>query len=386
MRVDLAASIVDHPAATRATEILRKCVHCGFCNATCPTYNLLGEELDGPRGRIYQIKGLLESGEVSEQTQFHLDRCLTCRNCETTCPSGVEYGELLEIGRDFLAERSESSTWLEKILLFVVPRPQLLRTLVRLGTLFKFFLPMTLKAKIPPLPPKANIVSHSDATITLIQGCAQQALTPDVNQHLAQLLKARDIAVRIATDETCCGGMHLHLGKRERASQLMESNVEALHRAETEVYVSSASGCGVTMKDYGRLVDSPHASEVAERTRDLCEYLKGLRFSKHPNIKRIALHNPCSLQHGQGVHGRIESILTSTGYELATVEEPQMCCGSAGTYSFLQTDLANQLKVRKLKNLQVDAPDVIATANIGCQLHLSEGSDVPVVHWVKLLN
>ena len=389
MRVELASAAASEPYANRAQSILRKCVHCGFCNTTCPTYNLLGEELDGPRGRIYLIKGMLESDGTTdeyESTRTHLDRCLTCRNCETTCPSGVEYGELLEIGRDILAEQPHQTSLLERLLLFIVPRHKLLRQLVRLGGLFKFLLPRQLRKKVPLLKMSKSVPSSETAEVTLIQGCAQRALTPDVNQHIAKLLTDRGIEVRLVEDEYCCGGMHLHLGQSQTAQRIMQDNCERLYSESSSVYLSSASGCGVTIKDYDRLLDTTESKVVADRTQDLCEYLKDMSFEKHANIKRVAIHNPCSLQHGQGIRGIIEEILSKTGYELVPVSEPHLCCGSAGTYSFLQPELADQLKQRKLAHLEANSPDVIATANVGCELHLGSGSNTPVVHWVTLLN
>ena len=384
MRVDLARDLVETAEGQRAEEILRRCVHCGFCNATCPTYNLLGDELDGPRGRIYLIKGMFESTEVDENARFHLDRCLTCRNCETTCPSGVEYGELLELGRNYIHDRAPVSTLLERILLWIVPYYRRLRFMVRFGRMVRWFAPKPLKRMLQPIR-ASHIACGSDASVTLLQGCAQRALTPEVNQHIADLLRARDVNVKVIASERCCGGLHLHRGRHEQALHHMSSYVKELYDETTETYLSSASGCGVTVKDYGRLLGTTEANELADRTLDVSEYLHGFTFERHPNIQRVALHTPCTLQHGQRIQGLIERILEKTGYELVPVRDGHLCCGSAGSYSLLQAELSEQLLDRKLVCLEESAPDVIATANVGCQLHLNSGSSTRVVHWATLL-
>lgn len=385
MRVELAQALAETDDGRRAEEILRKCVHCGFCNATCPTYNLLGDELDGPRGRIYLIKGVFESEEVDEHARFHLDRCLTCRNCETTCPSGVEYGELLELGRDYIHRHAPESTFFERVLLWIVPFHRRLRLMVRLGRLVRWFVPKPLKRMLHPVRSVRLEVDGSDASVTLLQGCAQRAMTPEVNQHIAGLLRSRNVAVNVRSSEHCCGGLHLHLGRHDQAVQHMTANVAALHDESTSTYLSSASGCGVTIKDYGRLLGTSEAKELAARTKDISEYLQQFSFERHPNILRVALHIPCTLQHGQRIQGLIEQILERTGYELVSVRDSHLCCGSAGSYSILQSELSEQLLERKLNSLEEKAPDVIATANVGCQLHLTSGTSTRVVHWVTLL-
>lgn len=385
MKVQLARDLLETQEGTRAEEILRKCVHCGFCNATCPTFNLLGDELDGPRGRIYLIKGMFESNEVNDDARSHLDRCLTCRNCETTCPSGVEYGELLELGRGFIGNKKPERTFLERVLLHVVPYYRRLRWLVRLGRLGRVFLAEPVRRLLGPLESTELESDGKEAKVTLLQGCAQRAMTPDVNRHLAKLLRARGIAVNVRDDEVCCGSLHLHSGLDERAREFMQRYVDSLHTPDTQSYVSTASGCGVTVKDYDRLLGNEKAREVATRTVDASEYLQDFSFERHPNIQRVALHNPCTLQHGQRVHGLIERILERTGYELVSVAENHICCGSAGSYSLLQPELADRLLERKVTNLEANSPDVIATANIGCQMHLAAGAKTRVAHWISLL-
>ena len=385
MRVDLAQNLVETEDGRRAEEILRKCVHCGFCNATCPTYNLLGDELDGPRGRIYLIKGMYESDEVNEDARIHLDRCLTCRNCETTCPSGVEYGELLELGRDYIHRRSPVASLFERLLLWVVPFHRRLRFMVRLGRLVRWFVPTPLKRMLQPVRSSRVEDDDPEASITLLQGCAQHAMTPEVNQHIAHLLRSRNVAVNTCAAEQCCGGLHLHLGRHDEAVRRMNANVKALYNEKTSAYLSSASGCGVTVKDYGRLLGTREAIELANHTQDIAEYLQQFKFERHPNIQRVALHIPCTLQHGQRIHGLIERILECTGYELVPVRDAHLCCGSAGSYSLLQPELSEQLLNQKLASLEEQSPDVIATANVGCHLHLRSGTDTRVVHWVMLL-
>ncbi|MCY4128690.1 MAG: glycolate oxidase subunit GlcF [Gammaproteobacteria bacterium] len=385
MRVELAQDLIATEDGRRAEEILRKCVHCGFCNATCPTYNLLGDELDGPRGRIYLIKGMFESDEVDENARLHLDRCLTCRNCETTCPSGVEYGELLELGRNYIQKSSPISSLLERLLLWIVPFHRRLRFMVRLGFLVRWLVPAPLKRMLQPVRSIRIEQDGTDASVTLLQGCAQRAMTPEVNQHIVALLQERNVRVNLRSSEQCCGGLHLHLGRHDQAMRHMTANVKTLYAESTKTYLSSASGCGVTVKDYGRLLGTPEAIELAARTRDISEYLQEYSFQRHPNIQRVALHIPCTLQHGQRIQGLIEQILERTGYELVKVRDAHLCCGSAGSYSLLQPELSEQLLDRKLACLEEHTPDVIATANVGCHLHLRSGANTRVVHWVTLL-
>lgn len=385
MRVELADLLREEPQGKRAEEILRRCVHCGFCNATCPTHNLLGDELDGPRGRIYLIKGMLETNEVNEDARTHLDRCLTCRNCETTCPSGVEYGELLEIGRDFIHERDARVSFMERVLLWMIPNFRRLRFFTTLGRMFRWLVPAEVKRMLQPFKRTKPIQSDEEETVTLLQGCAQRALTSGVNEHLVNLLRSKGVRVRVSENERCCGGLHLHLGYHAKAKALMSDYCDSLYSERTETYISSASGCGVTVKDYARFLNDDKAQEIATRTRDVSEYLQPFRFERHPNVRRVALHNPCTLQHGQKLQGLIERLLEQTGYELVPINESHMCCGSAGTYSVLQPTLSQELLERKVNNLEMNLPDVIATSNVGCQLHLQEGAQTPVVHWVTLL-
>ncbi len=405
MRTDLPGEFIATSRGARADEILRSCVHCGFCNATCPTYQLLGDELDGPRGRIYLIKEMLETGEADAVTRTHLDRCLTCRACETTCPSGVRYGELLEIGREVLeAElpRPVPQRAVRRWLLSVVPRPARFRRWARLGRTFRWLLPRRLAGALPGgsgrraaiRPAKSGMQTATGHRVLLLEGCVQQTATPNVNATLTALLRTRGIDVVRSPAETCCGSLALHLGAADEARATMAANVDALAREldAVDAVISTASGCGVTVKEYGRLLAAdPERRQAAERVAgyavDVSEYLRGLggRWQRREPYRRVAFQAPCTLQHGQQIRGVVESLLSEAGYELTEVPDGHLCCGSAGTYSMLQPELAGQLKARKLEALESGGPDVIASANVGCQLHLTAGANVPVVHWLELL-
>ena len=386
MQTQIAASILATERGRRADEILRSCVHCGFCNATCPTYQVRGDELDGPRGRIYLIKGMLENGQANATAREHLDLCLTCRACETTCPSGVRYGELAEIGRDLLEEQLPNRRWLQRLLLRVVPKPRLLAPLTALGRLFRGLLPRA-QRRLLQRPPKSRPLPTT-GRVLLWQGCAQRVVTPEVNAHLVDILQARGLEPFVSPAEGCCGGLALHLGRTQNALKAMASNVAALSNAADTV-VSTASGCGVTLKDYGRLLDTPDAQAFAAKTKDVAELLSAFEFRKRPiagrTLDRIAWHPPCTLQHGQKLVGVVERILLATGYELAPVADSHLCCGSAGAYSLLQPTMATELKRRKARELQRHHPQAVATANIGCQTHLADAVDMPVVHWLELI-
>ena len=396
MQTRIGPAVLATARGRRADEILRSCVHCGFCNATCPTYQVRGDELDGPRGRIYLIKGLLEAGPSGSVAvaRTHLDRCLTCRACETTCPSGVRYGELAEIGREVLEERAPSRGLLLRLILSIVPRPRLLRPLVVLGRLVRWLLPQRYR-RLLRRPPRhrggsrAVVVGDTRRRALLWQGCVQRVVTPEVSAHLADLLRERGFEPVLAAGEECCGGLALHLGRTEEATSLMARNVRRLSALHADVVVSSASGCGVTLKDYGRLLDGQEADTFAKRVRDAAEVLAGFDFRKRVvngrEAQTVAWHPPCTLQHGQRVTGVVEDLLRKTGYRLVPVADAHLCCGSAGSYSLLQPELAGELKARKAAALMGHRPDVVATANIGCQTHLADAVDVPVVHWLELL-
>ncbi|MBX3707530.1 MAG: glycolate oxidase subunit GlcF [Pseudomonadales bacterium] len=412
MRTELPVTLLETPDGRRADAILRSCVHCGFCNATCPTYLLQGDELDGPRGRIYLIKDLLETGTADTVTQTHLDRCLTCRSCESTCPSGVAYGELLEIGRATMARvvpRPPLERAIRRGLRAVVPRPGRFRALLVLGRAFRWLLPARLRGQVPvwralrlpragkdadPSAQAGNARTAGHGRILLLEGCVQRVATPDVNAALRRLLTGRGIEVLSAREEACCGSLDLHLGHDEEARAVMIRNLEALAPLldRVDAVVSTASGCGVTVKDYGRLLAhvpayAGRARQVSALARDVAEYLAdlGVEWSREFACERVAWHAPCTLQHGQRVTGRVEALLQAAGYTLVPVRDPHLCCGSAGTYSILEPALSKRLREARLAALGAHSPEVIATANVGCQLHLAAAAGVPVVHWLQLL-
>ena len=385
MQTAIPADTLATDRGRRADAILRTCVHCGMCNATCPTFGVRGDELDGPRGRIYLIKGMLETGEANAVARTHLDRCLTCRGCETTCPSGVRYGELAEIGREILEEQRPNRGWLQRLILSIVPNPKVLKPLVALGSLVRGLLPRRYRRLLRPAPRVGSLPDKG--RVLLWQGCVQRVVTPEVNAHLARLLQARGMAPFVSAGERCCGGLALHLGRTATAEAVMRHNVADL--AAADVIVSTASGCGVTLKDYGRLLDAPDAAVFADKVHDVAEVLADFDFGKRAvggrEVQRVAWHPPCTLQHGQRLTGLVERILEAAGYELVPVADAHLCCGSAGSYSLLQPDLAGELKRRKARELTRHEPEVIATANIGCQTHLDDAVEVPVVHWLELL-
>lgn len=407
MRTELAASVLATENGRRADEILRACVHCGFCNATCPTYQVLGDELDGPRGRIYLIKGMLESGAANTVARTHLDRCLTCRACETTCPSGVRYGELAEIGREMLETCAPSGVRrtvrakVARLLLRVVRVPRLFRHVVALGRALGWMLPRRYRRMLRPAGALRRATARAGRAavpksaapggrrVLLWQGCAQRAVTAEVNAHLATLLQQRGLAPFVADAERCCGGLDLHYGRAADAQAAMRHNVEHLGTLGADHVVSTASGCGVTLKDYGRLLGGPRAEAFAATVRDVSEVLAGFAFAKRPlagrALRRIAWQPPCTLQHGQRLTAGVERILAAAGYELAPVADAHLCCGSAGAYSLLQPAIAGELARRKARELTRHSPDAVATANIGCQMHLAAVVDAPVLHWVELL-
>lgn len=423
MQTNLHPEILATDKGQRADSILRACVHCGFCNATCPTYQLLGDELDGPRGRIYLIKDLLETNSVNQVAQTHLDRCLTCRACETTCPSGVAYGELLEIGRDHLAGdnpagASATRGWLDRWqrlgMAWMVPNATRFRRWAMLGNWFRWILPGSLKRKLPklerlasPQPLDLNPSAENETgSVLLIDGCVQKAATPSTNAHLQELLQNHNVRVERIQDDGCCGGATLHLGNAEAALGEMRRLLDQIKPwlGKVDAVLSTASGCGVTLKDYPRLLAGdttyqPLALQFANKLMDASEYLQRLPVAATSRLPqglaspsgeaqkplKVAWHSPCTLQHGQKLTGKVEKLLQAAGYELVPVADAHLCCGSAGTYSITQPKLSEQLQQQKVAALQAQQPDLIATANVGCQLHIEAAAEVPVVHWLSLL-
>jgi len=400
MQYTLSEKFKNTAQGQRADEILGKCVHCGMCTATCPTYQLLGDELDGPRGRIYQIKQVLEGEQATATMQLHLDRCLTCLSCETTCPSGVEYGKLVQIGKDIVEEQVERPL-LEKIkrklLRLIIPYPSRFSILFKLGLVFKMVLPVSLRKQIH-LPREVGVwpdKKHSRKMLVL-DGCVQSVMSSYINAAAARVLDKLEISLLPVSESGCCGAVSLHLQASEEAKNLMRVNIDAWWpyvENGIEAIIMTASGCGTVVKDYAdHLSDDPvyaeKAKRVSELAKDISEVIANEDLSrfKIANNKKIAAHTPCSLQHGQQLDGIVETILANTGYALTKVKDAHLCCGSAGTYSLLQTEISNTLRDNKLDALQQGEPDVITTANIGCLHHLQSGTEKPVLHWVELLD
>lgn len=399
MQTSLAAFIRDTEEGKEADSILRKCVHCGFCTATCPTYQLLGDELDGPRGRIYLIKQVLEGAEPSASTRTHLDRCLSCLNCETTCPSGVRYGRLLDIGRGVVEDkvgRSTADRSLRRLLRLVIPYRERFGPLLKLGQFFRPVLPGALKASTPPrVDPGEWPAARHDRKMLVLDGCAQPAIAPNINAATARVLSRLGIDL-VRLPDGCCGALSHHMSATEEARDFMRRNIDVWWphvQQGAEAIVVTASGCGVLVKEYGHILRNDpdyadKAARVSQMTLDLSEVIENEDLSGlQPETGRcVAFHSPCSLQHGQKLGGKVERILAGLGFRLVPVPDSHMCCGSAGSYSILNPKIAGQLKQKKLAALQSGQPDVIATANIGCLAHMQGDAEVPVVHWVDLLD
>jgi len=383
-----------------ADKILRSCVHCGFCNATCPTYQLLGSELDGPRGRIYLIKDLLEGKQATAKTQLHLDRCLTCRACETTCPSGVRYGRLIEIGRNIVEKkvaRTFTDRILRKVILKILPNQQLFNMLLILGRMLKPLLPSVLKTKLPtPKIAQPWPISNHRRQMLVLEGCVQPLTTPNTNAAAARVLDKLGISLISAAKAGCCGAINQHLSDTDTAKQRMRNNIDAWWPyvdGGIEAIVMTASGCGLMVKEYGQeLKNDPDyadkAAHISHLSKDLSEILRDEGLNRFANIgkgTKVAYQSSCTLQHGQKLSGAVEAILQQCGYRLTPVADNHLCCGAAGTYTLLQPKLSQQLLHNKLTALQQGQPDVIASANVGCQMQLESGSQIPVKHWIELL-
>jgi len=388
------------PRAAEAESILRTCVHCGFCNATCPTYQLLGDELDGPRGRIYLIKQVLEGNDVTQKTQLHLDRCLSCRNCETTCPSGVDYHNLLDIGRavvDAAVPRPLGQRLLREGLRQTLPHPELFKSLVNSGQVFRALLPGTLQSKLPRnvYPAKPRPMTLRERQVLMLEGCVQPCLSPNTNAAAARVLDRLGISVIASRKAGCCGAVDYHLDAQAAGLDRARRNIDAWWpgiEKGAEAIVQTASGCGAFIKDYGHLLASDpayadKAKKVSALARDLVEVLRDEPLEKlgiHAS-QRVAVHCPCTLQHGQKLGGAVEALLTGLGFNLTSVPDGHLCCGSAGTYSLTQPELSRQLRDNKLNALESGHPEVIVTANIGCQSHLDGAGRTPVRHWIELV-
>jgi len=387
----------------QAETILRKCVHCGFCNATCPTYQLLGDELDGPRGRIYLIKQVLEGQPATHSTLQHLDRCLTCRNCETTCPSGVEYGKLVEIGRHIVeqqVQRPLSDTLQRYFLRNVLPRNWLFKPLLKTGQGLRSILPRQIAKKIPAYQPDSSRPHRAHAhKMIVLEGCVQPGISPNINAAAARILDRLDIQLITAAKAGCCGALRTHLNDPDGGLNDARRNIDAwwpLLEAGAQGLVMTASGCGTMVKEYGYLLahDAAYAEkakQISATTWDISEILFNhadslARLVANKSARHIAYHPPCSLQHAQKITGKVEHVLTLAGINVSRCADSHLCCGSAGTYSILQPQLSTSLRDQKLKNLHATGAPQIVSANIGCISHLQTGTDTPVLHWVEILD
>ena len=407
MKTAITPSYLETDLGKRADKILRNCVHCGFCNATCPTYQVTGDELDGPRGRIYLIKQVLEGKDPSDHTQLHLDRCLTCRNCETTCPSGVHYSRLLDTGRHLVelkVKRSLSQRLLRNGLRTFFLSPAFGLSL-KLGRFIRPVMPGAIKKAIPlrnNVPASKTTQTHT-RKILLVQGCVQKSLQPAIDTAAEKIFDVLGLETVLAPSSGCCGALNHHLGAEQDALQQIRQNIDSwlplIEQDDVAAITMTASGCGVMIRDYQHvLADDAEYAEKAKRIsqsyRDPVEIVMAdddaiaqlkASLNTHKNINNVAFHPPCTLQHGQKITGQVEALLTSLGYTLKPFANSHLCCGSAGTYSITQKQLSQTLLNNKISAIEVTEPDMIITANIGCQTHLQSATDTPVRHWLELL-
>ena len=403
MQTNLADFIKDTHEGQEADAILRKCVHCGFCTATCPTYQLLGDELDGPRGRIYLIKQVLEGKPATRQTQLHLDRCLTCRSCETTCPSGVQYGRLVDIGRkvvDDQVPRPLMDRIVRTALKESMPRKWLFTPAMKVGQMVRPLLPAALREKVPPRQDAgAGPTTAHARKMLLLDGCVQPSMAPNINAATARVFDTLGVQLVVMPKAGCCGAIRHHLNDHDAAKDDMRRNIDAWWpavEAGAEAIVMTASGCGSMVKDYGHLLAhdpayADKAARISALTRDLSEILPDFEGPLQARlrgkiVRRVAYHPPCTLQHGQQIRGKVEGVLRAVGVDVSLCADSHICCGSAGTYSVLQPELSHQLRDNKLANLLATNPDEIVSANIGCLTHLQAGTETPVRHWIELID
>ena len=415
MQTELAPQLAGTPEGQTAQAILNKCVHCGFCTATCPTYQLLGDELDGPRGRIYLIKQIAEGKPATEKTRLHLDRCLTCRNCESTCPSGVDYGHLIDIGRKWAEEQTKPRPFIErtirKILASGLTNKPLFDNGMRLGRLLKPLMPAVIKSKIPTgkHPGARPTLGKNTTKMLLLEGCVQPGMLPNINNATIRVMHRLGVDVLSASKAGCCGALKYHLNEQTAGLDDMRRNIDAwwpfitgealeCQGQKVQAILMNASGCGVTVKEYGHLLkDDPQYAEKAKIVSTLCKdlievipnYSKQLKGLLGSFNKKLVYHPPCTLQHGQKIKGVLESFLEELGIHTELCKDSHLCCGSAGTYSVLQPKLSKKLKEQKLNNLLnavgESGAERIVSANIGCITHL-QNNQTPVEHWIELID
>tara|TARA_Y100001970_G_C14200241_1_gene840682 strand:- start:99 stop:1394 length:1296 start_codon:yes stop_codon:yes gene_type:complete len=398
-------------------KIIRKCVHCGMCNATCPTYQIIGDELDGPRGRIYLIKDMLENNKpANEKIAKHIDRCLSCYACMTTCPSGVNYMHLIDHGRNHV-EATYRRPLLDRIfrtlLSFLLPNPKIFRLVAHLSKpvkLISFILPSFIKNSLrlmpfnlpkPKLPDQKNYPTKHEkkmARVALLTGCVQRVISPEINEATIRLLNRHGVEVTVIPEITCCGSLNHHLGKKDLAHKSFVKNINAWHNEYLnnglDAIISNTSGCGTTLKDYEFIFRNDNemkkkAKKISELTKDISEYLSKnlkLKFKEDKNKYKIAYHSPCSMQHGQKVHQQPIDLIKQTGNQVVDIPDGHICCGSAGTYNILQQNIANTLLKDKIKNIKKISPDFISTGNIGCMTQISSGTSIPIVHTVEIID
>jgi len=415
MQTSFSATQLEDPQIARSNEILRACVHCGFCTATCPSYAVLGDELDSPRGRIYLIKEMLENDRPADaETVKHIDRCLSCLACMTTCPSGVHYMHLVDHAREHI-ERTYTRPWHDRalrwMLRLILPYPGRFRLAMagaKLAKPFRALVPGKLGAMLDMAPARIDPPARHDdpqvhlaigqrrARVALMTGCAQKALDAEINAATIRLLQRHGCDVVIADGMGCCGALVHHMGKTDQSHAAAGANIRAwareIHGEGLDAVIINTSGCGTTVKDYGHMMrQTPMAEDAAAVSaiaRDITEFMAELGLGEAcaaPQM-RVAYHAACSLQHGQKVTGAPKSLLRKAGFEIVEPRDSHLCCGSAGTYNLLQPKIANELKRRKVANLEAKAPELIATGNIGCMMQIGGGTDIPVVHTVQLLD
>ncbi len=405
MQTSITAALLQTPQGRRADEILRKCVHCGFCTATCPTYQLLGDELDGPRGRIYQIKNMLEGAPADGEILTHLDRCLTCRSCETTCPSGVDYAELIDIGRHHIEQqniRPLGQKIIRKLLGMLLPHTNRHTHLFKFSSLLRQYLPASFKAKTPVIRAAQQyrqIPANLQKTVLLLEGCVQSTLSPNTNAAAICVLESLGYKVIREPVVSCCGAVNQHLNQLPEAEQWVIKNLRSWKKLDEsyrfDAIVSTATGCGVMLKDYPKILktlalDSALYQSQLDKIKDISELFDANRLSKNikkysPNKQQVSYHAPCTLTHGHKLADKLYNELGKLGYQLNIPQNAHLCCGSAGTYSLLQPALSKQLRDNKLQALQECSPDIIITANVGCEHHLNSAGNTPVIHWVELV-